>query len=142
MVLCKALFFPDHIRSTLDPIFIIRLLLSNLLNSNIINNICEEYDSLVCHHFGQSYMSMGIIRSNSALYHQTCVKKTDLNCSSVFRVNLCVWYVISAVYYYRGNYVGEYPFIPGAACSSCGRGEGCVQGLCSGKYRDPLHISI
>ena len=36
---------------------IITFVLSNLSNSNVIDAICEEYDSLVYHHFGQSYMS-------------------------------------------------------------------------------------
>ena len=33
---------------------IITFVLSNLSNSNVIDNIYEEYDSLVYHHFGQS----------------------------------------------------------------------------------------
>ena len=36
---------------------IITFVLSNLSNSNVIDAICEEYDSLVYHHFGQSYIS-------------------------------------------------------------------------------------
>ena len=38
-------------------LFIITSLLSNLFKGHFIYKICEEYDSLVYHHFGQSYMS-------------------------------------------------------------------------------------
>lgn len=31
-----------------------------------------------------------------------------------------------------GNFIGQYPFIPGPRCSRCGRGQSCVRGLCGG----------
>ncbi|XP_060555626.1 peptidase inhibitor 15-like [Ruditapes philippinarum] len=34
-----------------------------------------------------------------------------------------------------GNFIGQYPFIPGRRCSRCGRGESCLRGLCAGRVQ-------
>ena len=49
-------------------LFLTIITLSNLSNSNVIDKICEEYASLVYHHFGQLYMSQVTTVKNRILF--------------------------------------------------------------------------
>ena len=85
---------------------------SNLSQSNVIDKICEEHDSLVYHHFGQSYMSQFTTVKNRIIFSQTC-EEYDLGRITSYRALMHIVVPITK----RGNWFVSFVFFYVDDCS-------------------------